>query len=131
MTRRMKPGVRRNASTQITVWRSRTSDETVSLAKKRAKKARVSTKNGSFTSRRHGGDETRRPLVDAFLGDQRREDRVERGQTQGRPQVAHRIVADHDAVLENDDARADLLDDLEHVRGEHDHLALVGERAYE
>ena len=40
-------------------------------------------------------------------------------------------MTDDAAVLENDDARADLLDDFEHVRAEDHHLAFVGKRADE
>src|SRR5712692_3271946 len=32
------------------------------------------------------------------------------------------------AVFQNQHSRADLLDDLEHVRAEHDHLSVVGAR---
>jgi hypothetical protein len=72
----MNPGVSRNASTQIRVWRRRTSEVTVSLAKNRSKKVRERTKNG-LTSPIHGGDQAARLLVDAFFRNQRGEDRVE------------------------------------------------------
>ena len=45
--------------------------------------------------------------------------------------LVHGIVADDVAVLQDDDARADLLDHFEDVRAEDDHLALGGERADE
>ena len=77
----MNPGVSRNASTQIKVWRRRTSEVTVSLAKNRSKNVRDRTKNGDWldvlTSHVHGGHQAARLLVNAFFRDQRGEDRVE------------------------------------------------------
>ena len=79
-TSRMNPGVSRNASTQINVWRRRTSEVTVSLAKNRSKKVRDKNERDwldVLTSHVHGGHQAARLLVDAFLRDQRGEDRVE------------------------------------------------------
>src|SRR6185295_2705597 len=81
MTIRVNPGVSRNASTQINVWRRRMSELTVSLAKNRSKKVRDRTRNGErtngVTSPVHGGHQAVGSLGDAFLRDQRGEDRIE------------------------------------------------------
>src|SRR5687768_9493511 len=100
----MNPGVTRNASTQIIVCRSRMSDVTVSLAKNRAKKARKRIRregwSAPLTSVDHRRHQAARPLRDVVLGDQRCEHGIERRQLQRRTEIADRIVADDDAVLE-------------------------------
>ena len=88
----MNPGVTRNASTQIIVWRSRTSDVTVSLAKNRAKNARNRISSGGwgawFTSVGHRGHEAAGPFLDVFFGDERGEHRVERRKLQRRAEIS-------------------------------------------
>jgi hypothetical protein len=56
-----------------------------------------------------------------------REDVFERRQGHQRPQAFHRIIGDHLAAVENDDARGDALDGLQIVRAEEHDLAARGE----
>ena len=77
----MNPGVSRNASTHTIVCRSRMSDVTVSLAKKRPKNVRKRTRRGGWeaarTSGRHRGHEAAGSLFDVLFGDKRGEDCIE------------------------------------------------------
>src|SRR5262245_31520036 len=119
------------------------SDVTDSLVKNWSKKARVSATNGvgprvfavfcgfggwsSNTSLGlHRFDESQRPLFDIIFGGERREHGVERRKPERRAEPFDGVLADNASVLQDHDARADLLDHLEHVRTEHDYLAGVG-----
>src|SRR4051812_27797896 len=114
-------GVRMKASGPTIARCSCISEVTVSLAKNCAKNARASTSNREpRILGLHRRDQAAGALFDVFLRDQRCKHCVERRQAQGVAQIRNRVVSDDPPVLEDDDPRADLLDDLEHVRAEHD-----------
>ena len=79
---------------------------------KRRRNRRVRSRSG--TNGHHVGDVPRRPLR-ILAQDEMREDLFERAARQERAQLLDRVVRDHAALMEDDDARAEPFDDVEDV----------------
>src|SRR5688500_13573467 len=107
-----KPPVRRVAPAWARTCTRSASGEIRSFSTNRCRKRRV--RGRLNTDRHHVGDLPRDPFG-IMAQHQVREHLFERTARQDRAKLLHRVVCDDAALMEDDDARAELFDDVENV----------------